>query len=97
MRLAFIVGPFLVFAIAGIALWRRYRSLPSLLVAIGFSVDFLNLIAKCRMLMQCILVASKIVLGDVRLPILFYLLTALRFRYFNPYRIDKVKSCELSP
>ena len=30
------------------------------------------------MLMQCILVASKIVLGDIRLPILFYLLTALQ-------------------
>src|ERR1700685_4539804 len=45
MRLAFIVGPFLILTIAGIALWRRYRSLPSLLVAIGFSVDFLHLIA----------------------------------------------------
>jgi glycerol-3-phosphate acyltransferase PlsY len=45
MRLAFIVGPFLVLTIAGIALWRRYRSLSSLLVAIGFAVAFLHLIA----------------------------------------------------
>ena len=43
MHLAFIVGPFLLLTIAGIALWRCYRSLPSLLVAIGFSVDFLHL------------------------------------------------------
>jgi hypothetical protein len=45
MRLAFIVGPFLVFTIAGIALWRRYRSPPSLLVAIGFAVACFHLIA----------------------------------------------------
>jgi hypothetical protein len=43
MRLVFIVGPFLVLAIAGIALWRRNRSLPSLLVAIGFAVACLHL------------------------------------------------------
>jgi hypothetical protein len=45
MRLAFIVGPFLLLAIAGIALWRRYRSLPSSLVAIGFVVACLHLMA----------------------------------------------------
>lgn len=45
MRLAFIVGPFLFLAIAGIVLWRRYRSLPWLLVAIGFAVACLHLMA----------------------------------------------------
>ena len=45
MWLAFLVGPFLVLTIAGIALWRRYRSLPSLLVAIGFTVSFLHLVS----------------------------------------------------
>jgi hypothetical protein len=42
VRLALLIGPFLLLTIAGIALWRRYRSLPSLLVAIGFAGDCIH-------------------------------------------------------
>jgi hypothetical protein len=46
MWLAFLAGPFVLLTIAGIALWRRYRSLPSLLVAIGWAVSCVNLIVR---------------------------------------------------
>jgi hypothetical protein len=42
MLLVWLVGPALVLTIFGVALFRRYRTLPSALVALGFAAVFLS-------------------------------------------------------